>query len=75
MAAGFFLRRSAFAAVQTECSFSSVVGRKASIFVRKTLQVLLCELSTSYKNFSLVFEIFENYGIIMQVICVGNCGT
>ena len=27
------------------------------------------------KNFSLVFEIFENYGIIMQVICVGYSGT
>ena len=39
MAAGFFRGRPAFATVQTEWSFSSVVGRKAFIFVRKTLQV------------------------------------
>ena len=35
------------------------------------LQALCCLL----KIFPLMFEIFENYGIIMQVICVGYSGT
>ena len=84
MAAGFFRGRPAFATVQTECSKISKAGANI-IFIEKrrfssaSLEDAFASSVASFpppaKNLSHMFEIFENYGIIMQVICVGYSGT